>query len=68
MRWLVEDPDKNLHVVEETDDGVWFGCENLAMHYNKEERFVILRLLQREFKQWPNGGVWESYSWIPKFS
>lgn len=68
LRFVVEDPDRIVHTVEKDNKGVWFGTENLTMHFPEQgvRHVAKLGLLRAMENTLDDHGSWGQFTWIRK--
>jgi hypothetical protein len=65
-KWVVEDPDRVVHIIERDEKGVWWGAENLGQHFYEQSakhlaKQGVLRSMENSLE---DHGSWGHYTWI----
>jgi hypothetical protein len=66
LKFIVEDPDRKVHIIERDLKGEWFGAENIAMHFSEQSARHIARqgVLRAMENTLDTHGSWGHYTWV----
>ena len=66
IKFILEDPDRHIHVIEKDAKGQWHGAENIAMHFSEQSaRFIARQGVLRAMDSTLDAhGSWGHYTWV----